>query len=751
LLVDDAHQLIARPYSYEGKKVLGYLLQEVERRRGRIIFIFAGDEKEMRKLLGRGNVGSLFPHTHVCKDFSDDELLELLKSAILEKFKGKLSVEGGLDGIYMRIAVRRLGKIRGSAGFGNAMAVENLLAQIWARQSARRSRERLEMAEVHALASMEEDKPTPNELNNCPEDFKFTKEDIIGPAPTDAVLESFAWKALQRLTGLANVKQSILSIFELAKTNYQRELEEKPPLELSFNRLFLGPPGTGKTVVAKLYGQILADIGVLSKGQMIVKTPNDLIGEYIGHSEANTKVALASAVGNVLVIDEAYMTYSGDSTGNKSDSFRQGVIDTIVGEVQSTPGEDRCVLLLGYGEQMQEMLQNSNPGLSRRFPIADAFWFHSFGLEELESILRAKLGDYAIKATDEGIKVAMDVLEKARSRLNFGNGGEVENLITKAKTNYQTRISLIHVSDRPEQWVFEPQDFDPQYDRGRSATLNLYKLFGDVIGCDAIVKKLEQYQRVSQVMKLKNIDSKSFIPTNFVFKGPPGTGKTTTARKLAQVYYDMGFLAEATVVECSASDLVGKYIGHSGPKTVKMLERGLGKVLFIDEAYRLSQGSDRSSYSSEVISELVDCLTKPKFHGKMVVVLAGYEGEMNQLLSVNPGLASRFPEELMFPSLSPKHCLEILKKKLQEINIATPVLIQPTRTECQYIVELMAHLIETPNWGNARDVETLAKAITREVFMSVRNMDDELICTEYMLSSEMEILPRQRSARVLHR
>jgi len=358
---------------------------------------------------------------------------------------------------------------------------------------------------------------------------------------------------------------------------------------------------------------------------------------------------------------------------------------------------------------------------------------------------------YDIEASEGAIKVAMDVLDKARSRLNFGNGGEVENLITKAKTNYQIRMSTFDVSDRPEQWVFGPEDFDPEYDRGKSATLNLQKLFGDVIGCDVIVKKLEQYQRVSQAMKLKNIDSKSFIPTNFVFKGPPGTGKTTTARKLAQVYYDMGFLAEATVVECSASDLVGKYIGHSGPRTVKVLERGLGKVLFIDEAYRLAQGSERSSYSSEVISELVDCLTKPKFYGKMVVVLAGYEGEINHLLSANPGLASRFPEELIFPSLNVRHCLEILKMKLQQMDIAIPVLDQPRSTNYQNLIRLMGGLVETPNWGNARDVETLAKAIIRQVFMSMETEEDELVCTPNMASFVMEILLRERSARALCR
>lgn len=92
------------------------------------------------------------------------------------------------------------------------------------------------------------------------------------------------------------------------------------------------------------------------------------MGQYIGQSESNTKAILASTVGKVLIIDEAYMLYSGsDGGGNRSDSFKTGVIDTIVSEIQSVPGEDRCVLLLGYREKMESMFRNVNPGLSRRY------------------------------------------------------------------------------------------------------------------------------------------------------------------------------------------------------------------------------------------------------------------------------------------------------------------------------------------------------------------------------------------------
>jgi AAA+ superfamily predicted ATPase len=110
-------------------------------------------------------------------------------------------------------------------------------------------------------------------------------------------------------------------------------------------------------------------------------------------------------------------------------------------------------------------------------------------------------------------------------------------------------------------------------------------------------------------------------------------------------------LSQVEVVECSASDLTGEYVGQTAPKTIRQLERGLGKVLFIDEAYKLAQGP----YGHEAINEVVDAITKPQFAGKLVIILAGYNNDMNRLLQINEGLSSRFSEEIEFISLSASH------------------------------------------------------------------------------------------------
>lgn len=134
---------------------------------------------------------------------------------------------------------------------------------------------------------------------------------------------------------------------------------------------------------------------------------------------------------------------------------------------------------------------------------------------------------------------------------------------------------------------------------------------------------------------------------------------------MGQVYYDMGLLATHEVIETSVTDLVGQYVGQTGPKTQKVLEQALGKVLFIDEAYRLGQGR----FSREAVDELVDCITKPRYAQKLIIILAGYDADINHLMSLNSGLSSRFPESIQFEPFPPSDCIQLLTRLLSKTKI----------------------------------------------------------------------------------
>ncbi|KAH8667124.1 P-loop containing nucleoside triphosphate hydrolase protein [Ilyonectria robusta] len=552
--------------------------------------------------------------------------------------------------------------------------------------------------------------------NNQPESPPpaiLTMEDILGPEPTDILNHSDAWKELEKMAGLEDVKKAVRELADSAKLNYHRELAGKEPLYPSLNCMFLGPPGTGKSTVAKLYGQIVADLGFLSTNKVVITNPSDLVSSYVGESEVKMMGILNSTLGKVLIIDDAHTFYQGGERKSSHTDPCGLCLDMIVSQVHNRPGEDRCIIFAGYADIIEEMFRRANPGLRRRFPLNSAFNFEDYGDEQLNEILRQKMADEDVTAEQPAMDVAAEVLRRMRDRPNFGNGGDVQNLLDQAKARFLKRTSE---DEQAGMAVLEREDFDPEWNRGAGASKRCESLFEGLIGFEAIISELQDYQRIAANMRLHGKDPRRRIPFTFVFRGASGTGKTHTARIVGHIFYDMGFLSTSEVVECSASDLISQWVGGTAPKVLELLDRALGKVLFIDEAYRLGKKSRTAgarSYEDEAIGELVDCMTKPKYFNKLVIVLAGYDQGMDALMRVNPGLRGRFPTDIMFRPMTPQQCKEYLTNLIHEDGI----FIRDKDEEDEKDALLLFHkLALTPDWSNARDIKTLAGIVVSEVY-----------------------------------
>eukprot|EP00981_Chlorochromonas_danica_P011845 scaffold4308_cov162-Ochromonas_danica.AAC.4 len=575
------------------------------------------------------------------------------------------------DEKWLRIAVRRLGRLRGTVGFGNARAVRNLFDLSHSRQVARIDRERSSNPRVNI--------------------FEFVRDDLLGPKPSKEVLQRCpAWQQLLKMEGLQAVKHALDSLFDLVVVNAEREEREEPLLDVVLNRIFLGNPGTGKTTVAKLYGEILVDLGLLSKGELVLKSASDLVGGAIGQSEEITRGILEQAKGCVLVIDEAYGLYQ--SVGSGNDPYREAIINTLVEQIQGVPGEDRAVLLLGYQEPMETMLAKCNPGLSRRFQLENAFHFEDYDDRALLSILRKAVEKSGLRLDMETAIFAVEQLAKSRARPNFGNAGAVNNLLSMAKQRMlQRRINngqLVKEDFVPAGYSDEAMDVDGLLDR--------------LVGCQNIRSQLQEYRIIYETCRKRGKDPKELLSFNYIFTGSPGTGKTTVARLLGKMFSSLQLIPFEEVIECSASDLMTGYVGQTGKQTRELFEKAKGKVLFIDEAYQLNPAKG-GSFMQEAIDEIVKCLTHENYMNKMIVILAGYAKDMDEMLDANQGLRSRFHETIHFEDFDEQTIHDLICKGLEM-----------SKEGRENLPEIARELRCLRSFANGRDVMTFIKRAKRE-------------------------------------
>lgn len=265
------------------------------------------------------------------------------------------------------------------------------------------------------------------------------------------------------------------------------------------------------------------------------------------------------------------------------------------------------------------------------------------------------------------------------------------------------------VKVEPEQRVADPEE-SPFY--------RIDQEFSSFVGMDYLKQSIKEiYAMISINEKRKQIGLNSTNQVlHMLFKGNPGTGKTTVARKLALVYYEMNILSKGHFIEAERADLVGEYIGQTAQKTRAIIQKAAGGVLFIDEAYSLARGGEKD-FGKEAIDTLVKHMEDD--HDDFVLILAGYPYEMERFLSLNPGLKSRFPFILDFQDYAVDQLLQIAKKMLQEREYQLT-----NEAEWKLREQITQEKHNTPhNFSNARFVRNIIEKSIRKQAMRIVNQN----------------------------
>ena len=326
---------------------------------------------------------------------------------------------------------------------------------------------------------------------------------------------------------------------------------------------------------------------------------------------------------------------------------------------------------------------------------------------EINDEIKDKFNDFAIVGIEPDVQdVYQDMLEKLKDNMEMSEELQVKLLDYISVTYPNNNLPYPKYRDGVCDKILFNKEI-PEYEKEKSLD-EIFAELNELVGLDKVkavlkdlVSLIELKNKTKDDLKIKNVN------LHMIFLGNPGTGKTTVARIVAEILYNLKYVKQNKLIEVSSKDLVAEYVGQTAPKTMAVIQKALGGVLFVDEAYTLASGKGQgNSYNEEAIATLIQAMEN--YRDNLVVIFAGYTKEMQDFLNANSGIVSRIGYTVEFEDYTPDELIKIFEQMMHKSGFVV------TEGAIKKVKMLIDEYKDSENFGNARFVRNLyEKAIVK--------------------------------------
>jgi len=565
---------------------------------------------------------------------------------------------------------------------------------------------------------------------------KVEEQDIRGYVPEERSLDDIL-SDLDRYIGMDEVKKAVREIAFTVHNSVQRAERGLGEQEKAGIHIVLtGNPGTGKTTIARKLGEILESIGYLDSGHVVEVDRSKMVSPYQGETPKVVDRLCDKAMGGILFVDEAYTLAPVSQSGDKDQQGTQA-LEQLMKRMEDDRGKF-VVIAAGYRQEMDNLFR-INPGVRSRFSYF--LNIDDYTPDQLYQIMEvfAKEKKYQFSPAARELTLKM-ITELYNSRdKDFANGRTMRQLFDKIVSKQAERLQKVDISTLTNEQMMMIDVADIPYEAPKAVdyTECLAKLNG-MVGLAGVKKEISNLAAFLN-LQIRRGETNTFQGKHYVFTGNPGTGKTTVARIMADVFRTLGIVSRGQLIEADRAKLVAGFAGQTAIKTNQLIDSAMGGVLFIDEAYTL-KSNDQDSFGAEAIDTLLKRLEDDR--GKFICIVAGYTDNMHDFIDSNPGLKSRFTQTIHFDDYTPDELTQIFINLCKGKSFTVD---EDTQAAIHRQFEQL-YLRRDKNFGNAREARRIFdQAVEKQSQRLVGMMGDPNFKDEDMYRITAADLPMSQS------